>query len=289
MKRIASIVVMMVVGWLTGWAAELTDTVTVISNPDWVEVETWGNHVQVKAKGKEHGKTYDYTYDYTQSEGVDNDWEVNLPFFKSHFEESKKKRGGCWLSVDWFDNFYVGGVIGLDKPEGMRGGWEIGVDNLVGLFWHTGRRGPIFSLGAGLGYRSTNFGNGMMLNQIGKTLVVVPVDDELASASSRLHLFRLTVPFMITQKFGCGMALRVGAILNLNTYTSATTKIKAGRSTTKESFHSLEQRFATPDFLGSLVVCDNCGVYVRWSPVSLFSSEWGPRVKTISVGVNFVM
>lgn len=289
MKRKISIVMTLLTGWLVGMAAECADTVTYLPHPEWVEVKTYGDSIHVKAKGKEYGTNYDYSYDYALSGSADNDWEVNLPFIKNHYERAKKRRGGCWLSVDWFDNFYVGGVIGLDKPEGMRGGWEIGVDNLVGLFWHAGRKGPVFSLGAGLGYRSTNFGNGMMLDQMGKTLVIVPVDEEIASASSRLHLFRLSVPFMITQRMGCGMAIRLGAILNLNTYTSATTKIKSGRNTTKQSFHSLEQRFATPDFLGSLVICDNCGVYVRWSPVSLFSSEWGPKVKTISVGVNFVL
>lgn len=267
------------------------DTVVRMPFPERIEIKTGGDSLCITTKGMREGFGYGvftYTYARTEDESGD-DWEVNLPFVNSRREYKRKRDSGCRFSVKWFDNFYIGGVMGLDKPEGMKGGWEIGVDNFVGIYFSTGRRGPVFSLGAGLGYRSMNYGHGLMLSQQGKKLTIVPQTDEIQSASSRLHLFRLPVPFMITQPLVCGMALRVGAILNLNTYTSATTKISTSGKSQKMSFHSLEQRFVTPDFLGSLVLFDNFGVYVRWSPVSLFSSEWGPRYKAISVGANFVL
>ncbi len=268
------------------------DTIARIEYPERIEIKTSGDSVRIMAKGMRDGYGYGefvYTYASADAYSDDGDWEVNLPFVSSFREKKHVRKSGCRFKVEWFDNFYVGGVMGVDKPAGMKGGWEIGVDNFVGLFCHTGRRGPVFSLGAGLGYRSMNYGDGMMLSQAGKVLEIVPAAEEIQSASSRLHLFRLSIPFMITQPLVCGVSLRAGAILNLNTYASATTKIKTSSKNTKESFHSLEQRFATPDFLGSLVLFDNFGVYVRWSPVSLFSGEWGPRYKAVSVGVNFVL
>lgn len=267
------------------------DTIVRISDPERIEIKTDGDSLRITAKGMREGYGYGvFTYTYSKlAENSGDDWEINLPFLNSRRDNSRRRKSGTRFSVRWFDNFYVGGVIGLDKPEGMKGGWEIGVDNIVGLYCSICKGGPVVSLGAGLGYRSMNYGQGMMLAQSGKTLMIVPVDEAVRSASSRLHLFRLSVPFMITQSLVCGMKLRVGAILNLNTYTSATTKISSSRKSQKDSFHSLEQRFATPDFLGSLVLFDNFGVYVRWSPVSLFSQAWGPRYKAISVGVNFVL
>lgn len=285
--KMFSIKILLVAGQFTVMASEATDTVTRITNPEYVEIATKDNSIELKVKDSRNGESYDYIYKSEGTSASNEDWEIKLPFFSTHKE--KYHNSGSRVSIDWFDNFYVGGLIGLDRPKGMRGGWEIGVDNLAGIFWHTGKQGPVFSLGAGLGYRSTNFGKGTMLSQEGKRLIVVPCDDEITSASSRLHLFRLSVPFMITQSLGCGFALRVGAILNLNTYTSATTKIKTGNKSSKDSFHSLQQRFATPDFLGSLVLCDHLGVYVRWSPVPLFSEQWGPRFKVITVGVNYVL
>ncbi len=287
MTKILSIIVLLATGQLIAKASETPDTITRIQNPEYVEIITKDNNINLKIKDTKNGQSYDYAYSSENGTSSNDDWEINLPFFTTHKE--KHQKSGRRVSIDWFDNFYVGGLVGLDRPQGMRGGWEIGVDNLVGIFWHTGKQGPVFSLGAGLGYRSTNFGKGMMLAQDVKRLTIVPCDETISSASSRLHLFRLSVPFMITQPLGCGFALRVGAVLNLNTYTSATTKIKAGKKTFKNSFHSLEQRFATPDFLGSVVLYDNIGVYVRWSPVSLFSEQWGPRIKAITVGVNFVL
>lgn len=287
MRKILSIFLLFTVSVCNMKAAEVNDTVKTFYNPEEVDIILEGNSIQVDVKGNVSGFPYTYTYN-SSVESADDDWEVNLPFSKSHWER-KRRNYFTRMSVDWFDNFYVGGIFHHSAPKGTRGGWEIGVDNLIGLYWHTGRRAPVISLGFGMGYRSTNFGHGMMLGQEEKRLVVMPVPEDCVSASSRLHLFRLSIPLMITQPLGCGLALRVGAILNLNTYTSATTKIKSGNRTNKESFHSLEQRFATPDFFGSIVLCNNFGVYVRWSPMPLFSQEWGPSYKVISVGANFVL
>lgn len=294
MKRIFStILLLLCLSGARTYAAESTagDTIIRMPYPEKVEIKTNADSLYVKAKGFCEGRgegVYIYNYSKAKDESGDSDWEVNIPFLSSYRERKNKQRSGVRLTVDWFDNFYVGGLPGIDKPKGMRGGWEIGFDNIVGLYLHAGRKAPVLSLGFGMGYKGINYGGGMMLAQDEKTLLLVPRDEEISSASSRLHLFHLTVPFMITQPLVCGLSARIGAILNLNTYTSATTKMKIGRKSMKESFHSLEQRFATPSFFGSLIY-DHVGVYVRWSPVSLYSSEWGPRCKTLSVGVNFVL
>lgn len=287
MRKIVLLYILITSIWITAKADEKTDTVAKFRSPEYVEVKSSDDSLQVKVNGMKYTGEYDYEYNYT----IDNqstDWEVNLPFLKNRSDRPKNNGQRCRLSVEWCDYFYVGGIIGTETPEGMRKGWEIGIDNLVGLYWHVGRRGPVFSLGFGMGYRSTNFGNGYMLEQDVKRLVITPVGETIGSASSRLHLFHLSVPLMINQRICSGLHLRVGGILNLNTYTSATTKIKTSGTTSKKSFHSLEQRFATPDIFGSLIFCDEIGVYVRYSPVELFKKEWGPQYKVMSVGVNFI-
>ena len=268
--------------------AAANDTVVRIMDPETLQIVADGESLSIDVKGyhEEHGLGT-YSYKYSTADNY-SDWEINLPFISGHRERSHRRKNAPRITVDWFDNFYVGGVIGINEPAGMKAGWEIGVDNLVGFFLHTGRSGPIISLGAGMGYRSMNYGDGMVLSQTGRRLILMPLSDD-AEGSSRLHLFRLSVPLMFTQPLGAGIKLRLGAILNLNTYASATTKLKIDNKRSKESFHSIEQRFATPDFLGSIVLCSSFAVYARWSPVSLFSSEWGPRYKAVSVGVSFVL
>ena len=292
MTRQIFTIILLCSAWLTAISSTVipNDTVAKISNPEEIEIMSNGDTLKIKTKGFYKGKGYGtYTYSYAKEKEDDsNDWEINLPFVTSYREKSKRQKPGSRLKVRWCHDFYVGGVIGIDKPSGMGGGWEIGLDNFIGLYWSAGRMAPVFSIGAGLGYRSMNYSGGYMLSQTGKTLTIVPVDDEITNASSRLHLFRLSVPFMITQPLGCGVSARVGAILNLNTYMSATTKVKSHGESSKQSFHSLEQRFATPDFYGSILY-KNTGIYVRWSPVSLFTNEWGPRYKAVSVGVNFTL
>lgn len=278
---------------LTATAMEPTDTVTNIQNPQSVEVKVKGESLNVVVHGDSDGKQYTFTYSSEVEENPKDDWVIDLPFLKYRNGKIKgfgnKSKSYPRVKVRWFDNFYVGATNAVNKPAGMKGGWEIGVDNFLGLFWYTGKNAPILSVGAGCGYRSANFGNGYMLDQDGKVLVLVPKGGNIGSASSRLHLFRVTFPLMVTQYFCKGFGVRAGGILNLNAYASATTKIKQDHKTTKQKFTSLEQRFATVDVMGSIIFCHDLGIYVRWSPMTLFEKRWGPQFNVLSFGVNLFM
>ena len=265
--------------------AENTDSIIRFTNPDSVVVTTTDNSISVKINGDRYGQKYQY--DYSSQIEEDNDiWEINLPFSNS---ENGRSKGKNYFSIDWFDNFYVGATFPLNGAAGINCGWEIGVDNIAAVRWNISRSGTKLSLGFGMGYRSANFGDEHVLAQADKVIYLTPIGSGIEKGSSRLHLFRLHVPLMLTQKVYKDKCVRVGAVLNLNTYLSATTKTQGGGVTSKASFHSLKQRFVTPDIFGSFNFFDGLGFYLRWSPMSVFEKGWGPDLDYLSIGLNIVI
>ena len=285
MKKQIVLLILSFCAMLPAAASVPADTVIRFFRPDSVSVSVADNSLTVKVSGDRYGDKYQYDYQSSVDSTDNAVREINLPF--THSQGSGKNHNQ--FSISWGDNLYVGGTIHLNHAPGIRGGWEIGIDNVVALRWRPSRRGPSFSLGFGMGYRSANVGGGWMLAQHGKILTVDPVGGDIDRASSRLHLFRLHVPLMITQRVCKNLHIRVGGVLNLNTYMSATTKTEWGGVTSKTSFHSLHQRFITADLFGSVNFIEGMGVYARWSPMQVFDKGWGPKFEALSVGVNFIL
>lgn len=262
-------------------SAQSTDTVATFYRPDSVVVRATTDALSVTVDGDRAGDRYHYTYS-TKVDSADNSlWNINLPFTKS---QGNTRRSRLW--VDWGRDLYVGAALPVANERGMRAGWEIGLQEIVGLYWRPSRRGPCIGLGAGIGYRSANVGNGYMLDQENRILFVSPTPEDVVKASSRLHLLRLHVPLTVTQRLFGHVSLRVGAVLNLNTYMSATTKFKTADVAGKTSFHSLRQRFATVDVFGAISFCNDMGLYVRYSPMETFAAGCGPRYKALSFGIT---
>lgn len=284
MKRIILSVIAGIAGAWSACAENPADTVARFYCPDSVTVVAGANTLDVKIKGERYGERYVYDYSTEIDSAQQDIWEVNLPFTASQGPRGSRST----LAVGWFDNMYVGAALPVDNAAGIKGGWEIGIDNIVALGWRPVRRGPSFSLGFGMGYRSATVGDGWMLDRRSKILCLVPAGEGV-KASSRMHLMRLHIPLMVTQRFCDDFGVRVGAILNFNTFMKATTKAEAGGIQSKRSFDSLHQRFATVDIMGSLFFWDGVGVYARWSPMQVFDKGWGPKFEVLSFGVNFVL
>lgn len=285
MKKYIFLLICAIVAIIPASAIASADTVFGFDRPDSVTIISSDNSLSVKVVGDRYGERFQYDY-HTRVDSADNTvWNINLPFTKSESSRSGRSR----FSIDWCDNIYIGGTIPLDHEPGIRGGWEIGIDNIFAVCWRPARCGTALSLGFGMGYRSANVGGGRVIAMHDKILSVDPAGEGIDKASSRLHLLRFHVPLMITQRIYKDFKVRVGGILNLNTYMSATTKTQSANVTSKSNFHSLHQRFLTADLFGSLNFIDGMGVYVRWSPMQVFDNGWGPKFEALSVGVNFIL
>lgn len=283
MKKILTLICI-AAATLASRAAERSDTLTTLVHPDSVTVTVTPSSLSVTANGRQFGQTYTYEYTTeTEAADIDGQWDIELPFTRSQSDPAARTiRHWAIFSLD---ECYVGLTRCADAPGGMRGGWEIGLRNVLGLRYTPVKGGPDFTLGIGLGYRSANVSHGAHLEGAGGVLTIVPTPEGV-KASSRMHLFRFEIPLMLKQRIWRSLAIKVGGILNLNTYMKATTKEKADGVTTKTVYKDLHQRFATVDLYGALGLDEDISLYVRYSPARVFDTGFGPCFRQLSFGIT---
>ena len=75
----------------------------------------------------------------------------------------------------------------------------------------------------------------------------------------------------------------------INTYAQARTELDFGSHKTTTLYKGLQQRLFTAELTATLGICDIIGVYASWSPMTLFQSPYGPRLRSWSIGgtINF--
>lgn len=264
------------------YAQMKSDTIVSLNKVDSVTIVSTQNSLSVKVDGKRCGDNrYVYDYDATIDSSSSSVWDITLPFTKSQGSKRRASR----FSLGFFEGTYIGASLPVDDCSGMQAGWEMGINNLAGIYYRPWQSGFAVSLGLGLGYQSANVGGGWYLGCDRQILTVRPNDEAYDEASSRLHLLRVHVPLLLTQHICSDFVVQVGGILNLNAYMKATTKIKADGVTYKNSFEALHQRFATVDLFASVQVWDATGVYVRYAPMQVFDNGYGPRYDTVSFGL----
>lgn len=264
-------------------AAERSDTLATLVRPDSVRVAVTPSSLSVTASGRSHGEPYTYEYTTETDAGeVNGQWDIELPFTRSQSDLPGLRRRWAIFSLD---ECYLGITRSVRAPGGMRGGWEIGIRNVLGLRYSPVKGGPDFTLGIGLGYRSANVSHGAHLAGDRGVIGLVPTPEGM-KASSRIHLYRVEIPLMLKQNLWSGLALKIGGILNLNTYMKATTKEKTGGVTTKTVYKGLHQRFATVDMYGALGWDEDFSLYVRYSPARVFDKGFGPEFSQLSFGIT---
>lgn len=177
---------------------------------------------------------------------------------------------------------YVGALIPTDAPAGLGTLMEAGIDAVA--FTVTPRwRGPFLQVGAGINIKMLAMNGGYCFGKDADRLVVEPVAEGRQGRRGHLRQFGLHFPVLIKQRAGA-WRFWAGAVLNLNTYASATASWSEGSQIYTNTYKGLHQRAFTADITAGLS-CQQAGVYVRYSPMTAFSEAAGPQFKTLAVGM----
>ncbi|MCM1033913.1 MAG: hypothetical protein NC405_09220 [Odoribacter sp.] len=266
-------------------AAEKSDTIINISNPDSVRILSGdGGWTRILINGKTvDGTPYSQSYSMkTTPIDTAEAWDIELPFSKSSSSNGQNRRR--W-QVFSFDDIYIGATCPSGDDKKLNGGWEIGIMNIMGVRFRPMGYGTSLSLGAGIGYRSLNGASGLHLEENNGSVYVLP-NPAGTDASSRLHIFRLQIPLLITQPLFKELKLKAGVVYNMNFSLRATTKYRTPDTTRKESLKGLHQQFSTFDIYAALGWSDWGGIYFTYSPSYVFMSGYGPDTKVISFGLT---
>lgn len=272
-------------------AAEKNDTIAVIERPTLVTVKNENGSTTLTVKGKENNSNYSYTYQTNTDipDSLDLDFvepsisDFNLPFMRK--TEKTSRNSASSFRYSWFNNIYGGSSIISGSGGIISGSLELGVLNIIRLNQQLWRRGPVLSVGFGMGYQRINAGKHLLDYNDGIIFTVEP-DGDMTKISSHFKSMHLFVPLLLSYKICNRVNISAGAVLDFNTYTSGHTQYSVGNTSVKRSIEGLHQRLLSVQPTAIVGIIDLVGISVRYSPASYFRKGYGPDFSLVSIGLN---
>lgn len=280
---------------LAAVAQERVDTISVLRDISSVlltsEADKSASEIRVEVKASGHIPAYTYRYSSKVSRSdkslISGDSiNLDLPFINA----VQKPGHRMFYSILGADIF-AGPVVPVDGDGRFRTGWEIGAGKLLGVGFRPWAGGPALELGAGLLYRNLQLDDNHIFGSDNRgVLFIEAVPQGCHRASSRLDLWAVCVPLTLHQKFSHDFYLDLGVEMLLNFSAKATRNYRSTDGSLKysQTLKHLHQRTVGMDLRFALGWEEIIGLYVRYSPVSLFKSSLGPQTDFVSAGVTFV-
>ena len=291
MKKITILLSLMIVLGMNAQEKMRCDTVTNVDNAKNVIITETGDGVKVIVNGADEKRAYVYSYKHEAKEdgkvAVSQDWELKLPFTKSSSNSAKRQK---WTVIS--GGLYMGfnSVVGENVDMGVKMGksLEFAWDRIIAVRYSPFGNGFSMSLGFGIGGKEFTINESLYRFAGDKSGVILDAYPEgVYPKDSKLNIFSLRVPFNLRQKLGDDFSISASAIMNFNT----NAKVKSSYVTEnevkiEESFSGAPVRKVSFDVMGALNY--KCiGVYVKYSPQSVFKLEKGPDFKALTVGFGF--
>lgn len=270
---------------------EIPDTVKLIYNPKKVIVSRTGDTTVIEVeKQTDYGKDI-FKYNVTVEEADDSEpsFDFEIPFGIGKDKERHKGRSRLMTSVILAGHGYLGQRFNYSDKGNVKNSIEVGFKEFIGIRWSRGSYCPSFSTGIGIGTQVYHAQDGFAYAKVGSSLVLLPVEPGASVKSTRLDVLNFQIPLMLTVPVGSDVKFTLGGVACFNSYARAHTEISNGSTKIKTTYKGLQQRLFTAELTSSIGVCDILGVYASWSPMTLFQSPYGPRLKSWSLGavINF--
>lgn len=293
MKNLICLLAMLVAMNVNAQNTEKTDTVANVKDASNVVITEVDGGVNIQIKGAGENKDYEYTYKHDvkpdSKVSVSQDWELKLPFSKSSNKKDKSKRW-TWSVIS--GGIYMGfnSVVGESVDMGVKMGHsiEFAWDRIIAVSYRPFGKSFSMSLGFGVGGKDFTIKESrhrFVGNKNGVELGGYP--DGAYPKDSRLRVFSLRVPFNVRQKLGDDFSVSASAIMNFNANgTVKSSYITEEDIKIEESFNGAPIRKVSFDIMGALNY-KIIGVYVKYSPQSVFKPGKGPEFKVLTVGFGF--
>ncbi|MDE6022121.1 MAG: hypothetical protein K2G13_01335 [Muribaculaceae bacterium] len=275
---------------------EIPDTVKVIDDVEKVVVTRSGNTTFIKAQmnGASGSETFSYKVsveDPSSDDLVEDITGIDLSFIsfggnnkgrvKANRFQRKLRR-----SFIFMEHAYIGQRFNYFDKGNVKNSVEFGVRNIIGVKWSHGGCTPEFSIGLGMSGQRYSAVEGFAYSKEGSKLVIVPIAEGVQRKTTHFNVFTVQIPLMFTQPLGGSMKFMAGGIACLNSYAWCTTKTVEDKVKQKTVCKGLQQRLFTAEAVCALGVCDVIGVYASWSPMTLFQQQFGPQLKSWSIGAT---
>ncbi|MDE6552512.1 MAG: hypothetical protein K2K98_06080 [Muribaculaceae bacterium] len=268
---------------------EPPDTVKIIDNPKKVTVSRDGGTTVIEVeKEMEYGKdTFSYNVTVEEADDSESFFDFEVPFGLGKDKDSHKDRSRLKTSFFFLGHGYIGQRFNYFDKGNVKNSIEIGFREVAGIEWSRGAYS--FSTGIGFGHQTYHAQDGFIYAKSGSRLVLIPVASGTSVKYTGLNMLNFQIPLLFSVNIGCDVKFTLGGVACFNTYAWARTDLEIDKVRHKTTYKGLQQRLFTADLTASIGVCDILGVYASWSPMTLFDSSFGPRLKSWSLGatINF--
>lgn len=295
MKKLLLTVALIISGSMLQAAAqapEVADTVKIIENADKVTVSRIGDTTTIQVEKEKTVGTESFSYKVKvekEDDSIpDTDLDFEVPF---GIGKDKRPRSGGRLrtSLICLGHGYFGQRFNYFNKGNIKNSYELGFREVIGLKWSRGAYSPAFSIGLGIGRQHYRAQDGFAFSKEGSNLVLLPVPDGCNLESTSLDVLNFQVPLMFTLPIGTDVKFMLGCVGYFNTYARAESVVSIEKDRYKTQYKGLQQRLFTGELTCGIGVWDVLGVYVSWSPMTLFQAPYGPQLKSWSIGgvINF--
>ena len=289
MNKFLVLALSLLIGGLGSYANTVQDTIIVVNQAKKVTIEKKHNSMSVKVEGSEDNPGYFYSQrmevDSTAAviiEEKNADWDFNIPFINKN-SKTKKYRGNLCVG-----GFGFGVVNAIETSEGMDmdmgASYEFSLDHLL-RFNYNVLPATSVSMGFGMTWRNYRMTGRTRFIKEGDKLVLGAYPEGSDIKFSRLKVFSLTVPFMINQSLGRKVVFSVGPVVNFNTHASLKTRYTLNGEKVKEKNNNIHQNRMTVDLMAKLRF-NSLGVYAKYSPSDMLSTDFGPKFRSFSTGIT---
>lgn len=164
----------------------------------------------------------------------------------------------------------------------LENSWSLNVD------WRPFGKKNEWSLGFAIGWRHYRFGNATYLSKDAQGIVgQTPYPDGLTDRRSSMRIFSLQVPIMYTHNFDQKgrWSVSLGAIVNFNTGARSTRSYTLNEEDYSINTYKIEQRPVTIDAMLVVETPYFLPLYCKYSPMSVFKKDRGPKMHQLSFGI----
>lgn len=194
----------------------------------------------------------------------------------------------------WGVHLYVGWNAATNVPTGLSfapfKSWNIDLTLLQYDYTPKGAS-QTYSVGLGLGWRNYTLRDKNMQRFVvdPTSKVITPGTFEVGQEDrwSNIHTLSLSMPLLFRQQIGKHVGISVGAMLNYNVYGRVRNSYEVGDVEYDIKTKGIKYRPFTVDPMVIFDADDFAGLYLRYSPMSVLKSEYGPDFKSISFGLYF--
>lgn len=277
------------------YAQEQNDTVKIIDNARHVIVtrDSTNTYATIEYIG-EDGRTYTYNYELSILAGkpeydiVDIEGSIYrilvTPNRQStnQSEINKKSNNKIKGKSTGFRHIYWGWHYNYGDQK-VKDCFELGIRNALGYTWRKGN--SEFETGIGFGMYRLLAGNGLIYMRDNDRISLTEIPANVKSDFSRLDIWKFNIPLIYIYHPVGGLKFCLGGDINMNSYAKSSTKFSIDGKSSKHTVKHLQQRVLTADVYAS-VNFGLLGIYATWNPVSAFQSDYGPSVKSYSIGLT---